>query len=204
MPEPRRTYGPTVALGVAGAGLATVAGAQRSVSVRGPAGQPEVVGLIQSVGQLPLVTTLGLVTLAAWGVLLVTRGWVRRTGGVVGALASIGVLAAVVGGRWTLPDQTAESYADLGYQVASVDFTWWWWLGLVGAVVAAAAMVVGVWWLRDWPEMGTRYDTPTDRCDPAPAEGVARSGSSRPSEPDSEPSGIDLWKAIDQGRDPTA
>lgn len=196
MTESRRTYGPTLALGVAGAGLATVAGGQRSVSVQGPAGQPEVVGLIESAGQLPLATTLGLVALAAWGVLLVTRAWVRRVAGLIGALAATGTLASVVAGRWTLPDQTTQSYADLGYSVASVDFTWWWWLGLLGAVVATVAAVAAVVWLRHWPEMGTRYDTPT---------GQPSSSLAAPTAPkESEPSDLDLWKAIDQGRDPTA
>ena len=48
-------------------------------------------------------------------------------------------------------------------------------------------------WAPEWPEMGTRYDAPGSAV-PAPAT---------PAEPD-ERTGLDLWKAMDEGRDPTA
>jgi Tryptophan-associated transmembrane protein (Trp_oprn_chp) len=46
-------------------------------------------------------------------------------------------------------------------------------------------------WTPDWPEMGTRYDAPGS----APPPPVA---------PPEEQSNLDLWKALDEGHDPTA
>jgi uncharacterized membrane protein (TIGR02234 family) len=65
-------------------------------------------------------------------------------------------------------------------------------VALVGAVVALAAAAFAVRSLRAWPEMGSRYDAPTgrDRTDPA------RTDPARMED-------LDLWRAIDQGRDPT-
>ena len=48
--------------------------------------------------RVPLAGALALVALAAWGVLLVTRGRVRRVMAALAALASLGVLVAVVVG----------------------------------------------------------------------------------------------------------
>ena len=42
-----------------------------------------------------------------------------------------------------------------------------------------------------WPEMGTRYDAPT-------GAGAADAHDAAPKE------NIDIWKALDEGRDPTA
>ena len=63
--------------------------------------------------------------------------------------------------------------------------TGWWWVALVASVVALAAAAVSVRSCGSWPEMGSRYDAP-----------VARP---RAEEMDD----VDLWRAIDQGRDPT-
>ena len=46
-------------------------------------------------------------------------------------------------------------------------------------------------YVRGWPEMGRRYD--------APADGAAVA----PTTPVEEQSSLDVWKAIDEGRDPT-
>ena len=66
-----------------------------------------------------------------------------------------------------------------------VHTTAWWWLGLVASLVALAAAVLAVRLCPGWPEMGSRYDAPVSR--PA-AEDMSE---------------VDLWRAIDQGRDPT-
>jgi hypothetical protein len=60
----------------------------------------------------------------------------------------------------------------------------------VGAVLALLASVLAVAWLPDWPEMGSRYDAP---------------GAAPPPTPDPEDqSSLELWKAMDEGRDPTS
>jgi hypothetical protein len=55
-------------------------------------------------------------------------------------------------------------------------------------VVALFAAVVAVRYVPGWPEMGSRYDAPT--------------GAAEPSDP-ADMEDVDLWRAIDQGRDPT-
>jgi hypothetical protein len=61
-------------------------------------------------------------------------------------------------------------------------------VALTASVVALAAFAVAVRTCRSWPEMGSRYDAPARPTrDPEPEE----------------MEDIDLWRAIDQGRDPT-
>ena len=60
-----------------------------------------------------------------------------------------------------------------------------------------ASTVLALRLVRTWPEMGSRYDAPTgarggDGTDPAEAP------ADHPTE------NIDIWKALDEGRDPTA
>jgi hypothetical protein len=59
-------------------------------------------------------------------------------------------------------------------------------LGTVLTTAAAVRLVPG------WPEMGRRYDAPADAA-PQLAE-----------QPPEEQENLDLWKAMDEGRDPTA
>ena len=64
----------------------------------------------------------------------------------------------------------------------------WPYLALLAAVVTVAAAVAGVRLAPSWPEMGRRYDAPAD----AKAE----------QKPQEEQSTIDVWKSLDEGRDP--
>ena len=189
MTDRRRTFAPVVAAGLGGAVLGAV-GSSRviwSVESRGAYSNPT---LLVDEGQLPLATTLSMVVLAAWGVVLVTRGRWRLAAAVVGALASLGVLATVVAGWWLVPGSLRESLGDLGSTQVGIEVSAWYWLTLVGALLAAAGAVAALLLARSWPEMGTRYDTPTGP--PARA----------PDEVDDE--SLQLWKALDRGDDPTA
>jgi hypothetical protein len=56
-------------------------------------------------------------------------------------------------------------------------------------VVGALAAIAAVRLVPTWPEMGSRYDAPGAAPTPPPD----------PAEMDE----ADLWRAIDQGRDPT-
>ncbi|MEP9380887.1 Trp biosynthesis-associated membrane protein [Nocardioides sp. KR10-350] len=135
-----RSFGPVVLLGLAGAAGTAVAGTKDWVH------SDESVAMRQATGvalDAPGVTALGLVALAAWGVALVTRGWVRRGVLVLAGLAAVGAVPVALVGR---PDG---------------DPTAWPWIALAAAVVAAAAAVAGVRLARGWPEMGRRYDAPT-------------------------------------------
>ena len=72
-----RSYGPTVLLGLAGAGLAAVAGARTWATTEADAAGIRVEAAVSGAESQPLVVALALVALAAWGVVLVMRGRLR-------------------------------------------------------------------------------------------------------------------------------
>jgi len=199
MPDPttgpgtreRRTFVPVVLLGLASAGLAALAGSRAWATLdlatsRGPGASSDssiAVGLA-SWPEAPLVTALALVVLASWGVLLVTRRGVRRAMAVLALVASSGVLVAAVA-AWS---STAGTITDLARSSGSsgrLDRTFWPYVGIGAGLVSVVATALAVRLVPSWPEMGTRYDAP----------------GSAPSSRDE--TGLDLWKALDEGRDPT-
>ena len=192
----RRTFGPVVLLGLAGGGLAAVAGNRAWARGHGDAadrlaGMP----LADEAGKVPAAGALALVVLACWGVVLVTRGRVRRAVAGLGAVASVGILVAVVTGWSSSVDSLRGDLAQVGTG-GSVDHTAWVWVTALGALLSLVATVFAVRWAPGWPEMGSRYD--------APAAGTA-GATGRPAPPadPAEQSSLDLWKAMDEGRDPT-
>jgi uncharacterized membrane protein (TIGR02234 family) len=186
----RRGFAPTVVAGLASAGLTAVAANQPWATAEPEDGQFAFTTLTEA-PQVPLVLTLALVVLAAWGVLLVTRGRVRRVVSWLGALAAVGALVAAVVGRWTLEDSFNEDFADQG-ATAVVDLGAWWWVAVVATALSAATAVLAATQVGRWPEMGTRYDAPGTTAE-TPQEAPAE-----------ERTNLDLWKSIDEGHDPTA
>ena len=181
----RRWFVPSVVLGVVGAGLCAFAGGKPWAAPDGGAGSTLV---DKSGGHVPLAAALGLVGLACWGVLLVTRRRLRRAVAVLGAVVAVGLVATAVVGRASALDSARHATVDLGRVPTGAHTTAWWYVALVAAVLALFAAVVAVRYVPAWPEMGSRYDAPTgppEPQDPANMEDV------------------DLWRAIDQGRDPT-
>jgi len=187
----RKGFAATVVAGLASAGLTAVAANQTWATAKADEGQFAFTTLTDA-PQVRLVLTLALVVLASWGVLLVTRGRVRRVVACLGAVAAIGALAAAVAGRWTLTDSFEQDFADQG-ATALVDFGAWWWVAVAAAALSAVAAVLAVAWVGRWPEMGTRYDAPGSAADAGPKQA-----------PPEEQTNIDLWKSIDEGHDPTA
>ena len=182
--EGRRWFGPAAVLGIAGCGLVALAGGKPWAA---PDSRPGSAVVDHAGGHVPLAAALGLVGLACWGVLLVTRGVVRRAVAVLTAVTSVALVATAVVGRSSSLDSARHATVDLGSAPPGAHTTAWWYAALVAAVTALYAAALGVRHARDWPEMGTRYDAPT---------------SSRPQDP-AEMEDVDLWRAIDQGRDPT-
>ena len=95
-PRPRRRggLGPTTLAALAAGTLCAVAGSRAAVTVEaeGQAAAMVTAGTAQGDAlSMPVVTSLSLVALAAWGVLLVTRGLVRRGAAALALLASAGV-----------------------------------------------------------------------------------------------------------------
>ena len=185
-PDGRRWFAPTIVAGVAGTGLTALAGSKPWAAPDGQAGSTPLVD--RTGGHVPLAAALGLVGLAAWGVLLVTRRRVRRLVSVLGGVVAIGLVATAVGGRGSSLDSARHATVDLGRAPTGAHTTAWWYVALVASVLALAAAAAALRHLAAWPEMGSKYDAPTaprEPLDPAAMEGV------------------DLWRAIDQGRDPT-
>ena len=140
-----------------------------------------------SAGQEPAATAFALVALAAWGVVLVTRGGVRRIAALLGVAATLAGLGVAVSAAWRVPDRLAGLSQPLGIDLGSHP-TVWYVASLVAFVLAAAAFVLAFRRLPTWSEMGRKYDAP---------------GSAPASEPGSATDSLDLWKALDEGRDPT-
>lgn len=187
----RGSFGPVTLVALATGILTAVAGAQEAVSIDSE-GQTEAM-VRAGVGQgealtMPLVTSLALVALAAWGVLLVTRGRVRRSAAVLALLAALGALSAVVAAPASLRSTVADALAAIG-ATGEAAVTGWFAAAAVGAVGLTLSAGLAVWRVPSWPEMGRRYDAPADRAS-APVEGEAATS-------------LDLWKAMDEGRDPT-
>ncbi|SED01174.1 trp region conserved hypothetical membrane protein [Nocardioides exalbidus] len=198
---PRRTFGPVVLLGLAGAGAAAVAGSKPwvvgssgNLDSRSEATVAIAGGSIGSSSESPLALALALVVLACWGVVLVSRGRFRRVVAVLALVASLGVAATVVEGISSLPTKLAETLVELsGSDTASTSFTAWYAAAAVGAVLSVLATAAAVRLVPSWPEMGTKYDAPTGG-----AAGDGHDDGGLPAD------NIDIWKALDEGRDPTA
>lgn len=182
MADGRRLFGPTVLLGLAGSGLAALSGGKPWAAPADRAGSTLV---DHAAGHVPLAGALGLAALACWGVVLVTRGRPRRVVAGLGAVVASGLLATVILGRSSALESARAATLVLGSRGTSAHVTGWWWTALVGSLVGLAAAVVAVRFCSAWPEMGSRYDAPA----------------TRPQAEDLDD--LDLWRAIDQGHDPT-
>lgn len=186
MPEARRTFGPVALLGLAGSGLAAVAGNRAWVAWTGEGDGG--FSAIQLTGSdsatVPLAGALALVVLASWGVVLVTRGRFRRLVAALGLVTSVGMVATAALGLRSATSGLRGDLERLGVQDHSSEVQGWFWAYLAAAVLSVAATGLALRWLPEWPEMGTRYDAPG---------GVERH----------EQTDLDLWKAMDEGTDPT-
>ncbi|WP_435741509.1 Trp biosynthesis-associated membrane protein [Nocardioides sp. SYSU DS0663] len=184
----RRAFGPVVLAGLAGGTLAAVGGTRPWAVAQGGDHAVAASYALTDAGEMPSATAAALVVLACWGVVLVSRGRVRRAVAVLGAVAAAGVVAAVVIGWSTTAEAVRGSDLALA-GAAGVGHTGWFWASAAGAVLALVAGVSAVLLVPQWPEMGSRYD--------GPAAGRA------PVEP-GEASNLELWRAMDDGHDPTA
>jgi uncharacterized membrane protein (TIGR02234 family) len=192
----RRTFGPVVLLGLAGAGLAAVAASKAWVA--GSSSTAVTTGAMSfgagDHGESPLALALALVLLATWGVVLVTRGRFRLVVAVLGAAAALGFAVTTAAAPWQLRDSLERAILEAtGAPERDISVTAWWWAAVVASVLACVASAACVRWVRHWPEMGAKYDNPA-------GSGVAEDAGDAPVPTEN----IDIWKALDEGRDPTA
>ncbi len=181
-----RSFGPTVLVGLAGAGLTAVGAARVWATSRGDAAGVPVEESVTGAEAQPLVAALAFVALAAWGVVLVSRGRVRRAVSVVGLLASAGSLLAVVLAFGSTQDAAVDAAIARGAtgDAFAGSLGPWYYLTGLGALLAAGAFAVAVARAPRWPAMGERYDAPGARSAPTGED--------------------DMWRALDEGRDPTS
>ncbi|MFT4081339.1 MAG: Trp biosynthesis-associated membrane protein [Nocardioides sp.] len=187
----RRSFGPVVLVGLVGAGAAAMAGSKDWVSPK-PSSTKAMLDAYGVTLDAPAVTALALVSLAAWGAALVTRGWVRRVILLLAALAALVNLPIAVQAARSVSDTVTGSSGAHGELESVTGYSWtpWPWFAGVGLVLTLVAAVLGVLLARSWPEMGSKYDAPAGAA-PAPAV------------PLEEQSNLELWKALEDGRDPT-
>jgi uncharacterized membrane protein (TIGR02234 family) len=194
-----------IVVGLAAGGLALL-GAGRpwaTVEIAVP-GVPSSTIETAGTSAVPWVGALTLVILAGALALVPTGGRVRRAIGVIVFLAAVGSAAGTLAAGSAIDDalreDLAESPASGGVDdeavVASADHPAWRWLTLGGS---AAGVLVGLLVTTQghrWPTMGGRYEAPTPRrVDAAAPSDPSRSDGAEDA---------DLWRALDEGRDPTA
>ncbi len=193
----RGSFGPVLLAGLGSGALAAVAGSNAWWVESGADHADPIQGVsladpVASAGEMPLALALGLVLLACWGVLLVTRGRVRRAVATLGALAALGYAATVVTGAITLPERVGAAIRESGLTEDAVATpSGWFWAAAIAALVAVAVTALAVAWLPAWPEMGSRYDAPGGEGAPTREQQPA------------ERTHHDLWKSMDEGHDPT-
>lgn len=176
-------FGSVVVAGLAAAALSSVASGKAwftaSVDYKLAPGVPDP----DKAADMPLALALSLVVLAGWGALLVSRGWVRRIVAAVALIAAVGVVGCVALAPFTLPDQVRDRLAG-GSAGVDVSPTGWFVVAALAAVLSVAVLVVAFRRVPSWPTMSSRYDAP------GAAAAEIRTDT-------------DLWKALDEGRDPT-
>ncbi len=205
-PGRRGTFGPVVLAGAAATALAAVGATRTWATLGNPRAGAVAGGLPPLTGTdvNPLVGALALVSLASWGTVLVLRGRARRGAAVLGLVASLGALLALL--TSLLGSTVAGALARTsGVAAADViaDRTAWPYVTGLGLVVALGAFALAVRDAPGWPAMSSRYDAPTGAASPTGAVGPDRA---RPGDGEAAPPEGDeraLWRALDEGRDPT-
>ena len=184
--EPRRrtSFGPTLVAGLATAALATVA-AGRTWAEATTSAQGTRTVAAAGTDVAPAALPLALVALACWGAVLVLRRRGRRIVSLLGLLSAAGAAVVALTSR---SDAAAAAERMLGgASDITVTTSAWPWVTAVAALLAAAAFAVAFVQAPRWPEMSARYDAPAER-----------------GQGETSMSDADLWRAIDEGHDPTA
>jgi uncharacterized membrane protein (TIGR02234 family) len=168
------------------------------------AGLPTITVEVSGATLRPLTGALGLVLLASFGAVVATRGWLRRSFGILIVAAAAVVLASAL-----LPIDDAgaveEALAAKGWSQGDYDTTsvGWRWLAAAGATVCVLAGLAVALLGAGWPTMGSRYDAPTANRS---SRSAADSSTARAKPADGAEENLDeaeLWRSLDRGHDPT-
>jgi len=189
--SPRRLYAPVVLLTLAAGGAAFITAGRSWAGVDiSTTGLPADAVSITGSDAQPLVPALALVVVASSLAVLAASVRVRRAVGVLIALVSLAAIVVVLTDGSALDDAVRSAVHDSpaftgGSLPDTRDDTLWPFATLVAFVVAAGCGLLVTRYAGSWPTMGRRYEAPGARAQ-QPVETEA-----------------DIWKALDEGRDPT-
>lgn len=189
-------YGPALLLGLLGAVGMTVGVARPwIVATANQRGVPPIEASVTGADLAPLAGALGVVVLAAFGAIIATKGWVRRGLGLLITVASLIVLVAAIhpGGASEALEAGLSNKGWTGGDY-STSTQGWRWVVLVASLVCAIAGAAVARLGGRWSTMGKEYDAPTRG--PRSSGSTTTAGGEAMSE-------ADVWREIDQGRDPT-
>jgi uncharacterized membrane protein (TIGR02234 family) len=188
----RRTFGAALLAGVSTSGLTAIAASQTWLRAHGDAAGYPVSANVSGSDAAPLALALALVALAAWGVVLVSGVTARRLALAVALVCAVGVV--VVAARLDADSAAATTLATKGASsVSSLAHRPWYATTVIAAVLQVLVVAVSFRRVPTWPTMSSRYDAPT-RSGGADVADVLVEGADD----------LTLWKALDEGHDPTA
>lgn len=189
----RRLYGPVVLATLATGGLGFWAASRPwATTVLSTEGLAPTDLSVSGTDAEPLVSAFAVVVVTAALALLAAGPRLRQVVGVLTMLVGLGgILVAPRPGSAGIDHAVTKaaeaSPAFTGPEsIGSVSSTWWYFVAVFAFAVAIVLGAAMVRWARAWPTMGSRYDAPGARPKPAKPEKDA-----------------DMWKAMDEGHDPT-
>jgi len=187
----RRLYVPVVLGTLAAGGLAFFTASRTWAHARVAAeGLPPDTVKVSGSDAQPIVTALALVAVTAALAVLASSPRLRRVVGVFTVvIALVGIVVVVTGGSSVddaLTKAVKASPAFTGSNTPTTHHTIWLALTVTAFVLLAALGVLTARFGPAWPTMGSRYDAPRVRAAPMAPQTDA-----------------DMWKALDEGRDPT-
>lgn len=187
----RRLYAPVVLGTLAAGGLAFFAASRTWAHVRvATDGLPSDSVDVTGADAQPLVSALAIVVVTSALAVLASSPRVRQVVGAFTVLIALAGAAIVLFGGSSLDDAVDRaveaSPAFTGTGDADFTASVWKYVTVVGFVLAAALGGITARLGATWPTMSSRYDAPAAR--PAVTE------------PQSD---AEMWKALDEGRDPT-
>ena len=188
--NPRRLYVPVVLATLAAGGLAALSASRTWAHVViATDGLPSDSVDVSGSDAQPIVTALAVVIVTAALAVLAASARVRRGVGVFTVLVALTGTAVVLAGHGSVDDAVQRAIRESPAFTSTVpdyDTSGWRIVTVVAFAVAALLGGVTAWFGHTWPTMGSRYDAPNAHPEPTG--------------PDSE---ADMWKALDEGRDPT-
>lgn len=189
--NPRRLYAPVVLGTLAAGGLAFFAASRSWAHVRvATDGLPSDSVDVSGTDAQPLVSALAVVIVTAALAVLASSPRVRRVvGGFTVLIAVVGAAIVLLGGSSldNAVDRAVEaSPAYTGTGDPDFSTSLWKYVTALGFVIAAVLGGITARLGATWPTMSSRYEAPAAR--PAVTE------------PQSD---AEMWKALDEGRDPT-